>query len=121
MSQPVPEAISVELGSLIAPSGVGYAPAASDLSGCQVQLEGPVFRDRLGVTGLGMLSPGCHHGGSEIGVVICDPPPAIALLAIGSVVRVRGILDYGFDVDERGTASYLRLRQASLGWGPDFS
>ncbi len=114
MSTPSTKIIAVELASLISPSGVGYSSAAESLTGCEVQLAAPLYRDRLGAVGVGMLSPGCSHAGSEIGILICDPPSALALIADGTVIRVRGTLDYGFAVDDRGTATYLRLRNASF-------
>ncbi len=113
--------MTVELASLMSPSGVGYSALAEHLAGGEVRFEAPLYRDRLGAVGVGLLSPGCSHAGSEIGILICDPPPTLALIANGTVIRIRGTLEYGFATDEHGTATYLRLRHSSLDLASDLS
>ncbi len=106
--------LTVELSDLIASSGVGYAATTAGLDGRRVRIEGPLFRDRRGTLGIGLMSPGCSHGGSEVSIAIVGVPAALALVRSGIVVRVTGTMDYGFDVDHNGTATYLRLRDVRL-------
>ena len=99
-----------ELFTGLGSAEIGYARLCAEMSGNEVELRG-------------WLSP-AHDGSGDILLVErpgecpdCSPVAAIALPGFtkgDGAVTLRGRLHYGFAVDERGKASFLRLEKAKL-------
>jgi hypothetical protein len=93
--------------------GPRYAPACEKLHGKEVELRG-------------WLSP-AHDDSGDILLVErpgecpdCSPVAAIALPGFTKgegAVTLRGRLSYGFAMDARGKASFLRLEEAKVAVG----
>jgi hypothetical protein len=99
--------------------GVGYSTRCQVLSGQEVEIQG-------------WLSPA--HDGSEKVLLVnqpgacpdCAPAPVPSLLlprfAHGKIkteeaVRLRGTLSYGLQIEQDGSASFLRLERARIATG----
>jgi len=91
--------------------GLGYSARCEALSGAEVEITGYVVDTHDGRAQMLVAEPGgCPH---------CSAVPAIALPSLRiepGAVTLRGVLSYGFsiDQDDEGTASFLRLEKARL-------
>ncbi len=102
----------LHLDGLVASSGVGYDDRVADLAGRMVILEAALQRGHDDRLQLGAGGAGCAHAQPQPTVALPDPSVSLGLVATGTWVRVMGMLEYGLQVDESGTATYLRLRDA---------
>ena len=102
----------LHLDELVASSGVGYHDRIADLAGTMVILEANLHRGPDNQLQLGAGGAGCAHAQLQPTVALPDPSISLGLVATGTWVRLVGVLEFRFQVDESGTASYLRLRGA---------
>lgn len=107
----------LDLCDLVAPSGVGYSELATSMGGRAVVLQGMLID---GVNGTLLVTDGagvngCEHEAPAATVALIEPSPALRLLPRPSPVRLVGIFEYGFDIDEHRTVTFVRLRSGRLG------
>jgi hypothetical protein len=102
----------LHLDELVASSGVGYDDRVADLSGQIVVVEADLQRGADDRLQLGAGGPGCAHAPPQPTIALAEPSVSLGLVPTGTWVRVVGTFEYGFQVDETGTATYLRLRGA---------
>lgn len=102
----------LHLDELVASSGVGYDDRVAELAGTMVIVEADLHRGPDNQPQLGAGGAGCAHSQPQPTIALPDPPIALGLVATGTWVRLFGVLEFGFQVDEGGTATYLRLRGA---------
>jgi hypothetical protein len=99
----------------VAPSGVGYGELAPKLDGRPVMLRGMLsdgpFNTLLLTDGAQVM--GCSHEAPGATVALVEPSPGLRLLPRSRPVRLLGILEYGPNVDEFGTLTYIRLRSGN--------
>ena len=99
----------------VAPSGVGYGELAPKLDGRPVVLQGMLldgpFDTLLLTDGAQVL--GCSHEAPGATVALVEPSPVLRLLPRSRPVRLLGILEYGSNIDEHGTLTYIRLRSGN--------
>ncbi|MDQ3640281.1 MAG: hypothetical protein M3450_02120 [Actinomycetota bacterium] len=96
----------------MASSGVGYDDRIADLAGTTVILDAELHRGPDNQLQLGAGDAGCALSQPQPTVALPDPSISLGLVVAGTRVRLFGVLEYGFQVDESGTATYLRLRGA---------
>lgn len=102
----------LHLDGLVASSGVGYDDRVADLAGRMVIVEADLQRGFDDQLQLGAGGTGCAHSQPRPTIALPDPSISLGLVATGTWVRLLGVLEYGLQVDETGTATYLRLRGA---------
>ena len=94
-----------------------YSARCAALSGNEVELTGFLSQAHP-ETGRVMLveAPGICPDCSAAPVAALELP-GFAMAQGGAAVRLRGRLSFGFAVDEKGNASYLRLEGARIATG----
>lgn len=102
----------LHLDGLVSSSGVGYDDRVADLSGKLVIVEADLQRGHGDRLQLGAGGAGCAHAQPQPTISLPDPAISLRLVATGTWVRLLGVLEYGLEVDDQGTATYLRLRSA---------
>lgn len=88
----------------------GYRACCGDLSGQEVEISGYLTATHDGAARMLVSEPGACPDCSP-GPVAAIDLPAFAGASDGAIT-LRGVLSYGFAVDARGTASFLRLEDA---------
>lgn len=108
--------IILHLCDLVAPSGVGYSELASTISGRTVVLDGMLVGapDGTLLVSEGTGLDGCEHEAPVVTVTLVEPSHGLRQLPCPSPVKVIGIFEYGFQLDERRTATYVRLRSGRI-------
>jgi hypothetical protein len=86
-----------------------YGPRCEELSGRTVEISGYVVDTHDGRAQMLVAEPGgCPH---------CSPVPAISLAGpriANGAATLRGVLSYGFLIDDDGNGSLLRLEKANV-------
>jgi hypothetical protein len=102
----------LRMQDFVASTGVGYDGDVVALAGSPVVVEGHLQRTREGQLLLGADGLLCGHAAPQPTLLLVDPPGGLGLVPSGTPVRLLGVLEYGLEVDDLGTATYVRLRNA---------
>ncbi|MGH9278029.1 MAG: hypothetical protein ACRD12_07975 [Acidimicrobiales bacterium] len=102
----------LSLRDFVASTGVGYDEGVVALAGGPVVVEGALQRTEEGELLLGTGGVECAHATPQPTLLLTDPSESLELVSSGTPVRLLGVLEYGLEVGDGGTATYLRLRSA---------
>ena len=91
----------------------GYRGGCGQWSGQEVEISGYLNATHDGAARMLVSVPGACPDCSPVPVAAIDLP-GFEGEASEARVTMRGMLSYGFAVDEKGNASFLRIERASL-------